>query len=311
MLKFTLLLLLPFSLAAQSAFDVIPLGIRGGLDESNLSAYLIAPAGSKKFICADAGTVRYGIDRAIALKSLKATESEVLKNYIRAYLVSHGHLDHLSGLIINSPDDTSKSIYAMPYVIDVLRNKYFSWESWANFADQGEKPALGKYHYQSLESGTQVAIANTDLKVSAFELAHSSPYKSTAFLLEHDDKYLLYLGDTGADRVEKSDKLAQLWQAVAALVKAKKLRAIFIEVSYANDQPETQLFGHLTPKLLQEELAALAASVGKPAMAGLKVVITHIKPASGIESRIKAELAKSNVFGVKFVFPEQGKRLSF
>ena len=311
MLKFILFLLLPFSVAAQSAFDVIPLGIRGGLDESNLSAYMIAAAGSKKFVCADAGTVRYGIDRAIALKSLQASESKVLRNYIKGYLVSHGHLDHLSGLIINSPDDTSKNIYAMPYVIDVLKSKYFSWESWANFADQGEKPALGKYHYEALEAGRKTEIANTDLDVSAFELAHSSPYKSTAFLLEHQDKFLLYLGDTGADRVEKSDKLAQLWQAVAELVKTKKLRALFIEVSYNNDQPETQLFGHLTPKLLQEELAVLAKLTGKPAMAGLKVVITHIKPARGVEARIKAELNKANVFGVKFVFPEQGKRLSF
>ena len=311
MLKFMLLFLLPFSLVAQPAFDVVPLGIRGGLDESNLSAYMIAPARSEKFVCVDAGTVRSGIKRAIALNTFKASESAVFKSYIKGYLVSHGHLDHLSGLIINSPDDTSKNIYAMPYVIDVLRDKYFSWESWANFADQGEKPALGKYHYQALKPGNEVEIANTELKVTAFELAHSSPYKSTAFLLENKGDYLLYLGDTGADRVEKSDKLAQLWKAVAELVKTKKLKAVFIEVSYDNEQPETQLFGHLTPKLLAEELAVLAELSGRSAMAGLPVVITHIKPATGVESRIKAELKQANAFGVRFVFPEQGRRLRF
>lgn len=311
MRRLILLLLIPISLQAQKAFDVIPLGIRGGLDESNLSAYMIAPAGSQSFVCADAGTIRYGISKAIAKGTFKGSEAAVLKNRIKGYLISHGHLDHLSGLIINSPDDTSKNIYAMPYVLDVMRDRYFSWQSWANFADQGEKPALGKYHYQSLEEGKTIPIANTAMDLRVFELAHSSPYKSTAFLIGSQDKYLLYFGDTGADRVEGSDKLKTLWEQVATLIAAGKLKAIMIEVSYANDQPEKQLFGHLTPKLLAEELSVLAGLAGQKAMKGLPIVVTHIKPAKGVEAKIKAELEQTNKFGVKFIFPEQGRKMSF
>ncbi|HEX8357577.1 MAG TPA: hypothetical protein VF610_09205, partial [Segetibacter sp.] len=47
------------------SFKVVPLGVKGGLDESNLSAYLIAPSGTNNYICVDAGTIRSGIDKAI------------------------------------------------------------------------------------------------------------------------------------------------------------------------------------------------------------------------------------------------------
>ncbi len=42
---------------AQNGFKVIPLGVKGGLDESNLSAYLVAASDSNQFICLDAGTI--------------------------------------------------------------------------------------------------------------------------------------------------------------------------------------------------------------------------------------------------------------
>ncbi|MEO6915334.1 MAG: 3',5'-cyclic-nucleotide phosphodiesterase, partial [Chitinophagaceae bacterium] len=55
----------------KPAFKLIPLGIRGGLDESNLSCYMVSPAGSNAFVCLDAGTVRFGIEKAIASRLFK------------------------------------------------------------------------------------------------------------------------------------------------------------------------------------------------------------------------------------------------
>jgi len=63
-----------------NSFQVIPLGVKGGLDESNLSSYMIAPLGSKNFICADAGTVRHGVDVAISNQVLKGDAAEIIKN---------------------------------------------------------------------------------------------------------------------------------------------------------------------------------------------------------------------------------------
>lgn len=136
----TIVVLLTGFAGAQSSFQVVPLGIRGGSEENNLSSYMLAPISSKEYLCLDAGTIHAGIEKAITLKTFNASPSVVLKQYIKGYFISHGHLDHLAGMVLNSPDDTVKSIYAMPYVLDVLKEKYFSWKSWTNFADDGEPP---------------------------------------------------------------------------------------------------------------------------------------------------------------------------
>ncbi|NLR82302.1 MBL fold metallo-hydrolase [Chitinophaga eiseniae] len=296
---------------SQTSFKVIPLGVKGGIDESNLSSYMIAPTGSNDYVCLDAGTLHYGIEKAIQAKLLRGTAEEVLKKNIKGYLISHAHLDHLAGMIINSPDDSSKNIYGLDYCLDVLKDKYFSWKSWANFADEGEKPALGKYHYAVLTPGIEMPLQNTGMQVTAFSLSHANPYQSTAFLVRHNEAYVLYLGDTGADSVEHSDKMHQLWQQVAPLLKAKKLKALFIEVSFANEQPDKQLFGHLTPRWLMSSLEDLASLSGKEALNNFPVVITHIKPGGNREQLIRTQLKAYNPLHVKLIIPEQGKLLTF
>jgi len=226
-------------------------------------------------------------------------------------LISHPHLDHVAGLIINSPDDAAKNIYGLPYTLNVLRDKYFTWASWANFGSEGDKPILNKYHYTPLIPGNETPLDNTTMTVQAFVLSHGNPYESTAFLIRHQDSYILYLGDTGADDVEKSNKLQLLWQKVAQLIKNKKLKAIMIEVSFPNEQPEKQLFGHLTPRLLLHEMDALSRLAGASNMKGLPVVITHIKPSGHHEAEIKKELTDANTLQLKLVIPEQGKMLEF
>lgn len=293
--------------ARKTSFNIVPLGVRGGLDESNLSSYMLAPAGSRDYICLDAGTLHYGIQKAVDAKVFDSSESVVLKHYIKGYLISHAHLDHVSGLIINSPDDAPKNIYGTPFCLNILRDKYFSWQSWANFANEGEKPALGKYHYTYLlpDSGSETAIVQTPMYVRAFTLSHSSPYQSTAFLIRKDSAYLLYLGDTGADETEHSDRLRALWQAIAPLINAGQLKGIFIEVSYTNAQPEKQLFGHLTPRLLMKEMTVLSSFTGAAALKGLPVLVTHIKPAPGVTAAIRKQLAALNTFRLQLIFPMQ------
>ncbi|HEY0611787.1 MAG TPA: 3',5'-cyclic-nucleotide phosphodiesterase [Chitinophaga sp.] len=295
---------------AQSGFRVVPLGVKGGMDESNLSAYMVAAKGSKDYICLDAGTLHAGIRQAINKGTFKVPLSTVLRQYIKGYFISHAHLDHLAGMIINSPEDSAKNIYGLPYCLDIIRDKYFSWKSWANFADEGETPLLKKYHYYPLTPGTPTAIPQTAMSVQAFPLSHSAPYQSTAFLVNHQQQYLLYLGDTGADSIEQSDKLRLLWQAVAPLVKSHQLKAIFIEVSFPDAQPLKQLFGHLTPALLMQEMKTLGSFSGTDALKGLPVVITHIKPSGNNEAAIRRQVTQQNKLQLKLIFPEQGKALT-
>lgn len=300
-----------FSQQTPYSFKVIPLGVKGGLDEGNLSAYLLAAQGSDDYVCLDAGTVYDGLQKAVDKGLFKKPAVDVLKNNIKGYLISHPHLDHVAGLIMNSPADTVKNIYGTTATLSVLQKHYFSWESWANFGDAGEKPMLKKYHYVTLEPQTETTLSKTLLTVKAFKLSHSRPYESTAFLINSNDHYLLYLGDTGADTVEQSNSLHVLWQAVSPLIKAGKLKAIFIEVSFDNEQPEKLLFGHLTPKLLMSEMNELASLSGVENLQKVAIAITHIKPSERREALIKKELDTANKQRLKLVFPQQAELLLF
>jgi 3',5'-cyclic-nucleotide phosphodiesterase len=272
---------------------------------------MVAAKGTNAYICLDAGTLYSGIRKAVENGTFPPPASLVLRSTIKGYFISHPHLDHVAGLIINSPDDSSKNIYGLPACLSVLKDKYFSWQSWANFADDGEKPLLKKYHYFTLQPEQEIAADRTPLYVRAWPLSHGKSYESTAFLVRSGDSYLLYLGDTGADTIEQSDRLHSLWTGISPLVRAGKLKAIFIETSFPNEQPDQLLFGHLTPKLLMQEMQTLENLAGTGSLKGLPVVITHQKPTGNQEEMILRELETNNPLQIKLVFPEQAKRLEF
>lgn len=299
-----------FSQKEKSSFQVVPLGVKGGIDEKNLSAYLLAPSNTNDFISLDAGTINSGIEKAIEKKTFKVSTSEVLKKYIKGYLISHAHLDHVSGLIINSPADSSKTVYATNKCMEMMENHYFNDQTWANFGDAGPGFPLKKYHFQTLNLGEETPISNTKMTVKAFPLSHVNPFESTAFLVKSENNYVLYLGDTGPDEVEKSNNLRDLWTAIAPLVKAKQLKGIFIEVSFPNEQPDKFLFGHLTPNYLMKELHVLENLAGKGSLENFKIIITHLKPPAKNIAKIKEQLKNQNDLGLKIIYPEQGKKFS-
>jgi cAMP phosphodiesterase len=303
---FVFCLLLNLQGFSQSAFRVVPLGILGGLDESNLSAYMVAPAGTTDYLCFDAGTIHAGIQKAIANHSFNADAATVLRQYIKAYFISHAHLDHVAGLVMNSPADSSKTVYALPIVMQHLQDSYFNGDAWANFGDEGKSFLIKKYHFEKLDTGVSIPVVQTRMQVKAFTLSHIKPYQSTAFLVNDHDNYVLYLGDTGADIIEHANNLDLLWREIAPLIKTNKLKGIFIEVSYPDAQPQDKLFGHLTPKLLMKEMENLCAYTGRKSLAGIKLVITHMKPPAESFSVIQRELEQQNKLGFKLIFPVQG-----
>jgi cAMP phosphodiesterase len=291
---------------SYGSFRVVPLGVLGGIDESNLSAYMVAAGGTANYICLDAGTLHYGIEKAISDTVFSIPAEQVIKKCIKGYLISHAHLDHIAGLIINSPDDTDKNIYALASCIQTIKTCYFTWRSWANFADEGEAPLLKKYHYQVLVPDSSISITNTGMIVRAFPLSHAG-IQSAAFLINNNDAFILYLGDTGPDDIEKSHNLHILWQAIAPLIKSKKLKGIFIESSFPDEQPDKTLFGHLTPHWLMKEMEDLANIAGKDALAGFNIIITHTKPPQINIDRIKVQLNAENTLNLNLIFPEQAK----
>ncbi len=305
------MLMSSFTSAQRSkAFNVIPLGVLGGADESNLSCYMVKASKDKTYVTFDAGSLNSGIQKAVSIKALKGKPNDIIKDSIAGYLISHAHLDHIAGMILNSPDDKAKPIYALPSVIKVLKERYFTWEAWANFANEGELPVLKKYTYSYLGENEWIPLVNTNLSVRAFSLSHGPGYESTAFLVRNNNDYLLYLGDTGADEIEHSDKLEQLWKAIAPIVLAENLRGIFIEVSFPNEQPSANLFGHLKPELFFKEMKKLGDLSSIEKLRKVPIVITHIKPSLN-GNLIRPELLKQNQLLLNLVFPQQGKALRF
>lgn len=295
-----------FSVCAQSSFKVVPLGVKGGVRDGNLSAYMVAPSGSDNYICLDAGSLNLGIQKAVDQRVFSVSADFVLKNYIKGYFISHPHLDHVSGLVINSTDDTTKNIYAFPGCLEVIKNHYFNWQSWPNFGNEGNGYLLKKYTYKALEEGIEIDIEKTGMSVKSYKLSHSNPDESAAFLVRSGDSYILYFGDTGPDEIEKTDHIQRIWKEISPLIKAGKLKGIFLEVSYPDEQPDNKLYGHLTPVWLTKEMNKLAEMAGKEKMQNLNVVITHIKPTGNNEEKIKKQLVEKNALKLKLIIPEQG-----
>ena len=219
----------------------------------------------------------------------------------------------MAGLVIASPDDSNKPIYALPSVAADLVENYFNWRAWPNFTDRGGAPQLNKYAIQDLKPGVATPLKGTAMSVTAFPLNHEG-VESAAFLIESDSDGVLCFGDTGPDATEKSASLREIWAAVEERVRRKRLKAIVIESSYTSDRPDDLLFGNLTPRWILEELRALDRLAGGNALAGLPVVISHIKYSLAGEQpqrQMLQELQADNDLGVRFIIPEQGSRLHF
>jgi 3',5'-cyclic-nucleotide phosphodiesterase len=291
--------------------------------ETNLSGYAISPKGSADFVALDAGSLLGGLIQVEQESGLDVKESKfipaatMLKEGIKAYLITHPHLDHCAGLVINSTADTKKPILATGFTIDAMRDHLFNWKIWPNFGSEGKKPRLNIYAYQRLKEGKQVAIPKTAMRVEAFLLSHPGDYLSTAFLLESNGVYLLYVGDTAPDVLSPKKRLAKVWERIAPLIRHRKLAAIFIESSCIDSNEECALYGHLTPQFLMQEMHHLASLVdpGKAStsLSGLKVVVTHIKETllrgPSAKEIIEQELTRQNDLGISFLFPSQGQKL--
>ncbi len=317
------MLLLPEAAMAGDGFDVIVLGALGGIQDGNLSSYLIRPHGAAAAIACDAGSLVNGLrvaheKGAFADVKLPGNASDnvvghVLKNDIKGYLISHPHLDHIAGLVIASPDDTGKTIYGLPSVTAGIEQTYFNWVAWPNMLDRGKSPQLKKYHVQDLRPGEAALLTGTAMRVTAFPLRHGGS-ESTGFLIESGVDAVLCLGDAGPDEVEKATSFQDMWTAIAEKVRQKRLKAIIMEVSYTNDRPDNQLFGHLTPTWLLRTLRRLDQQAGAGALKVLPVVVSHIKYSLDREqpqAAIRRELESGNDLGLAFVIPEQGASYHF
>lgn len=311
---FALLSVAPVDQAAvdDAPFEVVALGVDGGLNGGNLTSLLVGVRGRGSYIALDAGTLVDGIAKAFPAEHA----GDVLRTRVKAYAITHAHVDHVAGLALATTDDVAKPLYALPSTIEALTQHMFNWSLWPNMGDAGTPPLLSRLRYVSTTPGRAQLVEGTGLQITAYPLSHAGT-TSTAFLVETaQGDAILHLGDCGSDAIERTDRLALLWERVAPLVRSRRLQAIVLEASYPDARKDDELFGHMTPKHVRQELGRLAAMVSssapQQALYAVTVVVVHIKPSiDGGDARatIAQELGAS-IHGARVLLPRQGERLA-
>jgi cAMP phosphodiesterase len=87
--------------------------------------------------------------------SAKATALYIFRELLHAFLITHPHLDHISGMGINTPaleyGREAKAIVALPSTIDAIKNHIFNDAIWPNLSDEGN--GVGFVTYRRLIEG--------------------------------------------------------------------------------------------------------------------------------------------------------------
>lgn len=122
--------------------------------------------------------------------SARANALHLLRNYISTYLVTHPHLDHISGFAINTAafhaTSRPKTLAALPSTVDAIKQHIFNDVIWPNLTD--EDGGVGFVTFQRLKEGGDVMLGEGEgrgyidvcdgLGVKAFKVSHGCCTKS-------------------------------------------------------------------------------------------------------------------------------------
>jgi hypothetical protein len=186
------------------------------------------------------------------------------------FLISHAHLDHVAGLILSagSLHGCRKRVCAPPSALKTLET-IFSDRIWPNLASWDEDDAPFKLLYRPLKfDDAYQTVFRDSVSVRAMPVLHGQndtlgDYQSSAFFVRHDvsGQQFLFFGDVAPDSLAThAPQTIAVWRAAAPLI-PHTLSTLFIECSWPSGRLDDQLYGHLSPEHLVDELVVLAAEV--------------------------------------------------
>lgn len=83
-------------------------------------------------------------------KTAEANSAHIFREILGAVLITHPHLDHLSGLAINTPvleaGSGPKALTALPSIVAAIKNHMFNDVIWPNLSDEDGGAGLLTYH---------------------------------------------------------------------------------------------------------------------------------------------------------------------
>ncbi|KAF3063596.1 3',5'-cyclic-nucleotide phosphodiesterase [Daldinia childiae] len=201
--------------ASQPALQVIVLGASGGPREDNVTAFLVRSVRTNwsrgSLVALDGGvhlsaitqileeTQPPGLGSDITLPhvlrtgpfagmeihstSASANALDVSKNLVDSYLITHPHLDHISGFVLNTaapPGTKPKRIAGLPSTISAFKTHIFNNIIWPNLSDENNGAGLVTY-MRLVEGGSPALGEGADrgylevsdgLTVKVFSVSH-------------------------------------------------------------------------------------------------------------------------------------------
>jgi ribonuclease BN (tRNA processing enzyme) len=176
-------------------------------------------------------------------------------------VLTHSHSDHVCSLpafAMNLLDFCGRAtvVWAHDPVLESLREDVFNGRTWPDFLTL---MPLGEPIVQLRSIQPRVPFELDGLRLTAIPVNH--PVPTMGYIVEDDTSAIIICTDSGPTD--------ELWQRARSL---EKLSTMFVGVSFPNEcELLAEVSGHLTPKLLQTQIATLSPSV--------RLVVVHIKAA--------------------------------
>ena len=123
--------------------------------------------------------------------SARANALHVVRELVSTYLITHPHLDHLCGFVVNTAafhaTSRPKRLAALPFTVDAIKEHIFNDRIWPNLTDEGN--GVGFVTFQRLAEGGNLALGDgasrgyievcDGLAVKAFKVSHGSCASAT------------------------------------------------------------------------------------------------------------------------------------
>lgn len=202
---------------------------------------------------------------------------------IETILISHSHLDHIKelppladNLLLNNKDNAHIRVVGIQETLQDLRAHIFNNCIWPDFSriPSVEQPVIS-WHTIKPEltehlDGYEVTAIRVDHTVAA-----------VGYLVRNNGRSVLYTGDTGPTQ--------RIWHYAAGV------DMLITEVSLPNGyEDECRKIGHLTPKMLSEQLTEVKTP---PKL----ILVMHLKP--HFAEQLQSELYALGIPGLKIAVP--------
>ncbi|CCC70093.1 hypothetical protein NCAS_0E00230 [Naumovozyma castellii] len=216
---------------------------------------------------------------------------------IEEYYFTHPHMDHINGFIINSPMiydpeyNASKNLYGLSFTMEALKKHIFNDIAWPNLLNDGTDMIKAN----NLKNGVRhISKLFPQWKIIPFKVSHGigatkakEKIYSTVYVIVDNitNDCIVVGGDVERDPADGSKiYLDKVWQYLAYKIPLGHLKGIFIECSSPNSLKDEQLYGHMSPKHLVEELdrllelySTIPDRTRDLSKQPLKILITHVK----------------------------------